>query len=71
MIPLLFVIVQYAGPRAFFFLILSGVMVGLYEFYRMFKNSGYRPQTSVGMFVGALVISGFYVGAELPGWQYA
>jgi phosphatidate cytidylyltransferase len=71
MIPLLFVIVQYGGPRAFFFLTLSCVMVGLYEFYRMFKNSGYRPQTFVGMFVGALVICGFYVGAELPGWQYA
>ncbi len=70
MIPLLFLIVQYGGSRAFFFLVLSCVMVGLYEFYRMFKNSGYRPQTFVGMFVGALVICGFYVGAELPDWQY-
>ena len=71
MIPLLYLIVQYGGSRAFFFLTLSCVMVGLYEFYRMFKNSGYRPQTFVGMFVGALVICGFYVGAELPDWQYA
>jgi phosphatidate cytidylyltransferase len=71
MIPLLYLIVQYGGPRAFFFLILTGVMIGLYEFYRMFKNSGYRPQTIVGMFVGALVICGFYVGVELPDWQYA
>ncbi len=70
-IPMLFIIVQYAGPLTFFFLILAGVMVGLYEFYRMSKNSGYRPQTFVGMFVGALVISGFYVGAEIPDWQYA
>lgn len=62
-IPILYVIVQYLSPFYFFLLVLTGVMVGLYEFYRMFKNSGYHPQTFVGMFVGALVVIGFYIGA--------
>jgi phosphatidate cytidylyltransferase len=62
-IPILYVIVQYLSPFYFFLLVLAGVMVGLYEFYRMFKNSGYHPQTAVGMLAGAVVVSGFYIGA--------
>ncbi|MGA2192421.1 MAG: phosphatidate cytidylyltransferase [Nitrospirota bacterium] len=65
-IPLIYLIVEYLPTFCFFFLILIGVMIGLYEFYRMFTNSGYHPQTFIGMFVGALVVIGFYVGAVLP-----
>ncbi len=62
-IPIVYMIVQYLPPIYFLFLIMLFVSVGQFEFYRMFKNSGYYPQTAVGIFVGLLVVSGFYIGA--------
>lgn len=67
-IPIIYAIIQFLPPLVFFFLTLTGVCVGQYEFYRMFKNGGYHPQTLVGIFVGALVVSGFYIGTVTNNW---
>ncbi len=66
-IPIVYAIVQYLSPSYFFALTIAAVCVGLYEFYRMFKNSGYRPQTFTGIIVGVLVVTGFYIGATSRG----
>ena len=66
-IPIVYMIVQFLPPIYFLFLIMLFVSVGQFEFYRMFKNSGYYPQTAVGIFVGLLVVSGFYIGATSDG----
>jgi phosphatidate cytidylyltransferase len=62
-IPVIYVVIQFLQPIHFFFIIMFFASVGQFEFYRMFKNSGYNPQTAVGIFVGMMVISGFYIGA--------
>ncbi|HLB25673.1 MAG TPA: phosphatidate cytidylyltransferase [Nitrospirota bacterium] len=62
-IPLMYLLVQHAPPVYFFIFIAAGVLVGLYEFYRMFKNSGYQPQTLLGMTTGLMVVAGFYIGS--------
>ena len=62
-IPIIYMIIQFLPPVYSLFLIMLFVSVGQFEFYRMFKNSGYYPQTAVGIFVGLLVVSGFYIGA--------
>lgn len=62
-IPVIYVVIQFLQPIHFFFIIMLFASVGQFEFYRMFKNSGYNPQTAVGIFVGLLVVSGFYIGA--------
>ena len=62
-IPIIYAIIQFLPPIYFLFLIMLFVSVGQFEFYRMFRNSGYYPQTVVGIFVGLLVVSGFYIGA--------
>lgn len=67
LIPLVFMLVMYGGKFAFFLFILTGSMIGLYEFYRMFTNSGYYPQTMMGMLLGALVVTGFYIGSDSGG----
>jgi len=62
-IPIVYIIIQFLPPIYSLFLIMLFVSIGQFEFYRMFKNSGYYPQTVVGIFVGLLVVSGFYIGA--------
>ena len=57
-IPIIYAIIQYLPPIYFLFLIMLFVSVGQFEFYRMFRNSGYYPQTAVGIFVGLMVVSG-------------
>ena len=63
LIPLVYLLVEYGSPLHFFLFISVTVCIGQYEFYRMFKNSGYHPQTAVGILAGLLVVSGFYIGA--------
>jgi len=67
LIPLVYLLVMHGGQFAFFLFILTGSVIGMYEFYRMFKNSGYNPQTSMGILLGALVVTGFYIGSDSGG----
>jgi len=67
LIPLVYLLVVFGSTMQFFLVIAAGVAIGLYEFYRMFKNSGYNPQTSVGILVGLIVVTGFYIGANSGG----
>jgi len=62
LIPLVYLLVEYGSPFHFFLVILVTSSRGQYEFYRMFKNSGYHPQTGMGILVGTLVVTGFYIG---------
>jgi len=66
-IPLLFVIIQYCRPGYFFTFIAIMVVIGLFEFYRMFLNSGYHPQPMFGIVIGVLVISGLHYGSDMRG----
>jgi phosphatidate cytidylyltransferase len=66
-IPLFFLLVQYLSPAWFCAFMVICAAVGQWEFYRMFKNSGYNPQTAVGLFLGTLVIIGFYIGSTSSG----
>jgi len=67
LIPLVYALVQYGSPFYFFLFITASAAVGLYEFYRMFKNGGYHPQSFVGILAGVLVVTGFYIGAGAKG----
>lgn len=67
LIPLVYLLVMYGGMFAFFLFILAGTVIGLYEFYRMFTNSGYHPQTSMGILLGGLVVTGFHIGSDAGG----
>ena len=67
LIPIVYALVQYAPALYFFLLICVTTAVGLYEFYRMFKNGGYHPQTFVGILTGLLVLTGLYIGAGSEG----
>ena len=66
-IPLIYLLIEYFSPFYFFLVIEAFAAIGLYEFYRMFKNSGYHPQTFIGILVGVLVVAGFYIGAVSEG----
>jgi len=66
-IPLLFLLIQYAHPSYFFMFITLLVVIGLFEFYRMFLNSGYHPQPLFGIVIGILVISGLHYGSDMKG----
>jgi len=66
-IPLLFIMIQYGPPSYFFVFITLMVVIGLFEFYRMFLNSGYHPQPLFGIFIGILVISGLHYGSDMKG----
>jgi len=67
LIPPVVLLIQYSTPFWFFIFITAAVCVGLYEFYRMFKNSGYYPQAFIGTLAGAIVVTGFYIGAVSEG----
>lgn len=67
LIPLVYLLVEYAPGFYFYLFVTTGVVIGLYEFYRMFKNSGYYPQTSMGIILGVLVVMGFYIGSDRAG----
>lgn len=66
-IPVMYIVVQFMPPVYFYLLMMLFAFVGQFEFYRMFKNSGYYPQTAVGIFVGLMVVTGFYIGATSDG----
>ncbi len=67
LIPLVYLLVEYASSFYFYLFVTTGVVIGLYEFYRMFKNSGYYPQTTMGIILGILVVMGFYIGSDREG----
>ncbi|MBI5189970.1 MAG: phosphatidate cytidylyltransferase [Nitrospirae bacterium] len=67
LIPLVYLLVWHGSPFQFYIAVLCMASVGIYEFYRMFNNSGYHPQTMAGMLAGLLVVTGFYIGAVNEG----
>jgi phosphatidate cytidylyltransferase len=67
LIPLVYLLIEYAPTFYFYLFVMFSVAVGLYEFYRMFKNSGYYPQTTMGIILGLLVVTGFYIGSDREG----
>jgi phosphatidate cytidylyltransferase len=66
-IPVMFSIIQYGPPSWFFLFVTALVVIGLFEYYRMFLNSGYHPQALFGIAIGVLVISGVHYGSDLDG----
>ncbi len=57
----IFYLVAWVLPSEYFTaLVLSGVVVGQYEFYRMARARGYRPLSLLGIALGMLVLLDFY-----------
>ncbi len=59
-LPIFYLVAWVLPPEYFTALVLSGVVVGQYEFYRMARARGYRPLSLLGIALGMLVLLDFY-----------
>ncbi|HET7319307.1 MAG TPA: phosphatidate cytidylyltransferase [Nitrospirota bacterium] len=59
-LPVFYLVAWKLPPPFFTALVLAAVITGLYEFYRMARARGGRPQVAVGMLLGAFTVVEFY-----------
>ena len=59
-LPLFYLVAWVLPPQYFTALVLAGVVVGQYEFYRMARAKGYRPLSLLGIALGVLVLVDLY-----------
>ncbi len=60
-LPILYLLIRFGTPRAFFLIVLAVVLVGQYEFYRMaFPARTLGPEGRLGILLGALVVLAFF-----------
>ena len=59
-IPLFYLLVKYLPPWAFFLFVTGGILLGLYEFYRMHYRADRALEIAFGMIGGFLLAVMFY-----------
>lgn len=59
-LPVFYLVAWRLSPVYFTALVLAAALVGQYEFYRMARARGIRPQAGLGLVCGALVVLDFY-----------
>ncbi len=59
-IPLFYFLVKYLPPLFFFLFVATGIVIGLYEFYRFHYGPVLSPSIRLGLILGVLVAVGFY-----------
>ncbi|MBI5181922.1 MAG: phosphatidate cytidylyltransferase [Nitrospirae bacterium] len=60
-VPLFYIIVKYLSPVVFFIFIASGIMIGQYEFYRLFYKERLVPSITIGLACGLMLAGAFYI----------
>ncbi|MBI5043243.1 MAG: phosphatidate cytidylyltransferase [Nitrospirae bacterium] len=60
-VPLFYILVKYFSPLPFFILLASGVMIGQYEFYRLFYKERINASIVLGLICGFLLAISFYL----------
>lgn len=63
-LPMLYGIIRYAPPEGFLLLVAGGILIGQYEFYRLYYPQGYLPKIITGLLLGFLLPLNFYLNPE-------
>ncbi|HEY4486098.1 MAG TPA: phosphatidate cytidylyltransferase, partial [Nitrospiria bacterium] len=64
-LPLLYVWIKYFPPAAFLLLAMGGILLGQYEFYRLYHPRGQWGWIALGLFFGAVLAVYFYADDAL------
>lgn len=59
-IPLFYILVSYFSTLPFFILLAGGIMIGQYEFYRLFYKERINASIALGLVCGLLLALSFY-----------
>jgi len=59
-LPIFYLVTWVLPPGYFAMLVLAAAAVGQYEFYRMARERGYRPQRLLGIVLGAITVLDAY-----------
>jgi phosphatidate cytidylyltransferase len=66
LLPILYIIIRHAPPLGFFLLVAGGILIGQYEFYRIYYPQNHFPRIIAGLILGFLLVLGFYPGVFSP-----